>query len=132
MFTQGLKHGVYVIAITLVAVAISLSLEHRRISEALVGATVIVSWLVVGYFFKKDHGSLFSIILESKKVKGLWHYLLGAGVIWGPAKLFISEFPIPDINPFINFVLVILSVPLAGMSVIGVLIFGGMFYRVKA
>ena len=132
MFAQGLKHGGYVIAITLLAVVISLSMENREISEAVVGTTVIVSWLVVGYFFKKYHGSLFSIILDAKRVKGLLHYLLGVGVIWGPAKLFVSEFPIPDINPIINFVLVILSVPLAGMSVIGALIFGGIFYRVKA
>ncbi|MDH5447100.1 MAG: hypothetical protein OEY52_16245 [Gammaproteobacteria bacterium] len=132
MFKQGLKHGTYVLAITLMALVFSLPLKSHETSELIVGITVIVSWLVVGYFFKKHHGSVFSIFTDAKKLRGIWYYIIGAGIIWGPVKLFSSEFPIPDVNPIVNIALIVVSVPLAGMSVIGALIIGGIFYRIKA
>jgi hypothetical protein len=129
MFKQGIKHGSYALLVTIISIALSLLLNNQALSELIIGITVILSWLIVGFFYKKENGSIFSIIVEPEKIKGFWHYILGAGLIWGPAKLFTMEFPFPDINPIFNLMLILLSIPMMGMSLIGVLIIGGFFYR---
>ncbi len=129
MFKQGIKHGTYVLGATIISIVLSYLINNQEISELIIGTTVIVSWLVVGYFYKKENGSIFSIIVEPEKIKALWHYILGAGLLWGPAKLFTIEFPIPDINPIFNLILILLSIPMMGMSLIGVLVIGGFFYK---
>jgi len=132
MFKQGLKHGVYVILITLISIAFTFLLDDKKYNEIIIGVTLIVSWLVVGYYFKKQYGSLFSIAIDPLKVKGIGYYILGVGLIWGPAKLLATDLPMENINPIIYFMLIVLSVPFAGMSAIGALVVGGMFHRDKA
>jgi len=81
--------------------------------------------------YKKNIGPLvFSD--DGKAVNRLFKYIFGVGMVWGPAKLFLAGFPISEANPIFNIGLVLLSVPMAGMSVIGALLIGGMFYRVKS
>ena len=131
MFKQGLKHGAYVIVLTLLAFAISIPFKNKEVLEWLVGSTVILSWLGIGYHYKKHYGSLFLNFMDAEKQKGILYYLLGIGLIWGPAKLFSSEFPITDINPIINLILLVISVPLSALSIVGALFMGGFFYRAK-
>ena len=131
MFVEGLKHGAYVIVVTIISAAISLLLEDKAITELMVGVTIIIAWIVIGYHFKKKYGSLFLLAIDTEKIKILWHYFLGVGLIWGPAKLFSSGYPSPELSPIINIALIVLSVPLSGISIGGALIIGGLFCRVK-
>lgn len=129
MFIQGLKHGLYTFIATVAAIMIAMQFKNDDITKLIIGITVIVSWLLVGFFFKKNYGSLLSIATDAKRIKGIWYYILGVGLLWGPAKLFITDYPIPESSLLINIALALVSVPLAGASVIGALLIGGIFYR---
>jgi hypothetical protein len=132
MFKKGLIHGAYVLALTITIIIICKLIGNPEVSVLLTGITEITSWLVIGYFFKKNNGSIISIITEPNKIKGFFYYVLGAGILWGPAKLYSTgEYPIPDFNPIFNVILFLISIPMMGMSLIGVLIVGGFFYKEK-
>jgi len=67
MFILGLKHGALVISATIIVLALSSLISNKEITEFIVGTTVIISWLIVGYFFKKQNGSIFTVAIEPKK-----------------------------------------------------------------
>jgi hypothetical protein len=131
MFRKGVIHGIIVLLAAIVSVIVASLIENEDISELLIGLTVIVGWLVVGYMYKKNIGPLI-FSEDGKAVNRLIKYIFGVGMVWGPAKLFLADFPVPDVNPIFNIALALLSIPMAGMSVFGALLIGGMFYRVKS
>lgn len=135
MFTKGLAQGIIILLATVLAVLFA-SLFHRKdFTELAVGVTVLVGWFVAGYFYKKRYGSIFySLFFGRGKeyASGLIHYTMGVGLIWGPAKLFASGFPLHDVLPIFNIALLLLSIPMSAMSVVGALIIGGLFYKDKS
>ena len=136
MFVKGLVQGTTILLVTVLVVLFSPLFHSKDFTELAVGVTVFVGWFVAGYFYKKRYGSIFySLFFSERKkeyVNGLIHYTMGVGLIWGPAKLLASGFPIHDVLPIFNIALLLLSIPLSAMSVVGALIIGGLFYRDKS
>lgn len=98
--------------------------------DAIVGLFIIIAWTLSGYFYRRLWGPmLFSE--DGKAPHRLMYYVLGVGTIWGPFKLYAVGFPIDDVIPAVNLILLILVIPLSGMSVIGALMLGGWFYKDK-
>ena len=129
MFKQGLKHGAIVLVITFIAAIISMLSRDEKIVEIVVDSTVIISWLTIGYFYKKNHGPLVTLTPDAAVVKRIWGYILGVGVIWGPAKLLLIGFPIPEAPIYLNMLVAVIAVPFSGAAVLGAVIVGGFFYR---
>jgi len=128
MYKQGAIYGVIVLAIAFVAGLIANQIGGEQWAEIIIGLSVLIAWGIVGYLYRKKIGPMF-FSEDGKAVIRLMKFGIGVGVVWGPAKLYLSNFPVPDVLPIWNLLLAILAIPLAGLSVVGVLVIGGWFYR---
>ncbi len=96
--------------------------------EALIGGVFLLGAVSLGYVYKRWNGSLI-FTKDGKGFTRLFPFLFGVGTILGPLKLFLGPFPVPDVIPLINMLLLVLSVPLSGMSALGAMLVGSVFYK---
>jgi len=82
----------------------------------------------LGYFFKRWNGPLI-FAADGKAMSRLWPFLFGVGMVLGPIKISQAQFPIPGISMLANLALLFLSVPLAGMSAMGPMLIGSIFWK---
>ena len=127
-YLQGLGCiGALVAFITGVAFA-TRSFMSRDGTEVLIGSIFILGAISLGYIYKRWNGPLL-LEKDQKAFARLVPFILGIGTILGPIKLFMSPFPIPDVIPLVNLLMLVLCVPLSGMSVLGGMLIGSLFYK---
>ncbi len=130
MINKGLIHGVLILIITAFSALITSFISSREVKINIIIATAVISWLVAGYLYKKNIGNLV-LSKDRKAFNNLIKYSLGAGIIWGPTKLLVTSFPLPEVNSLVNITTALISVPLTGFSILGILLFGSMFCKIK-
>ena len=131
MFKTGLLHGGIVLLVVALATLLSTLFKNNEVVAITINTSTIISWLIVGYFYKKKYGSFFTFLPAQKKSGNVYGYIIGIGVIWGPAKLFIAGYPIDNVPIIINILLGLIAIPFSGVAVIGAIIVGGWFYKGK-
>jgi hypothetical protein len=127
-YLQGLGCILAVVAFVLIAALIN-RLTGLHMPEAALTLIILGLLIAIGYVYKRWNGPLF-FAKDGKAMSRLWPFLLGVGTVLGPAKLFLSgTFPIPGVIPLVNAALLALSPVLAGMSMIGPMIVGSVFWK---
>jgi hypothetical protein len=127
-YLQGLGCIVALILITGIATLAGRPFVSREGMEILIGGVLILGAITLGYVYKRWNGPLM-FAKDGKGIKRLFPFLLGLGTILGPVKLFLGPFPVQDVIPLVNVLLLVASVPLSGMSALGPMLVGSLFYK---
>lgn len=127
-YLQGLGCVAILIVVIVGAAFATRSVMSRDDTGFLIGGLFIIGAVSLGYIYKRWNGPLI-FASDQKAVTRLIPFLLGIGTILGPIKLFLGPFPIPDVIPLVNMLLLVISVPLSGMSVFGGMLIGSCFYK---
>lgn len=127
-YLQGLGCILSVATFVMVA-ALNNRLTGVQVPEGLLTVMILGLLVAIGYFYKRWNGPLF-FAKDGKAWSRLWPFMLGVGTILGPAKLFLTgTFPIPGESPVVNALLLALSPVLAGISMVGPMLLGSLFWK---
>lgn len=128
---QFLQGAACTFALILIIAAVSVASRAVLDAEGLELLITVMLFLgggVMGYLCKRWNGP-FLFGKDGKGTSRVFRFLLGVGIILGPVKLALGPFPIPDVIPLVNLLLIVLCVPLAGLSVFGPMLVGSWFYK---
>jgi hypothetical protein len=126
-FINGITQAVTLLLVVIIAGLLTWPFKSKDVFVAVGSATGFIGWLIAGYFYKKKYGS----IVRAEDGNGLnriFNYLMGVGLIWGPLKFIVFGFP-HDVLPIFNAALLLLVILMTGLSISGLIIIGGSFYK---
>ena len=130
MYLKGFINGLVILLLMVVLFFTLGEILDKDWNEFTLFFMIILSWCYSGYFYKKSYGP-FMLSQDGKAQSRLMQFLLGVGTSWGPASLYVNNFPISGSHPIMNLTLLLISVPMMGISIAGILFLGGLFYKDK-
>ena len=127
-YIQGAACTTLLILIVLTMVLAARTRLSARETGFAISLFFISGSVFIGYIYKRWNGPLF-FAEDGKSLIRLTPFLLGVGTVLGPTKLLLSPISIPTSIPLVKIFLFVISIPLAGATILGAMLVGSLFHR---